>query len=536
VSSVPPASGPRDLQDDGLLGPPLEAQALTLARNVSARYAGIVTEAVLGLLLLPFNLAHLGAATYGVWVLAASVTSYFSTLDLGYSGALVKYVAHYRARRDVRGLNEILSSAFGVFAALGTVAYIAAVIVAALLGHLFHLTPSEVHTGRLVLLIISLNAAAGIAFSVFGAVINGYQRYYVNGAASIASSIAVGIANVVVLSLGFGLVPLVATTTVVRLLTFWLYRANAHRVFPGLRLRVGLMRWSRVREMTSFSVYYLLIDWGLRLNYAFDALVIGAFLGPASVTVWTVAQRLSELAQRLANQLNEVLFPTIVDHDTAARTDELRSVFVIGTRLSLAAVLPMAGALMMLADPLVRAWVGAELTGAVRVLQILALVVIVRVGSATALIVLKGAGQHRFVAGVTIVTAFANLALSVALIHPYGLPGVAVGTLIPVTAGAIAITFPAGCRRVGIPVRTAVGVGVWPALWPAFVMFGYLAATRHLVPPSIPAVMLQGAISATAYAVIFVGLGVSAAERSLYVSKALEIKTRALRRLVPENV
>jgi O-antigen/teichoic acid export membrane protein len=185
---------------------------------------------------------------------------------------------------------------------------------------------------------------------------------------------------------------------------------------------------------------------------------------------------------------------------------------------------------------LVRAWVGAELAGSVRVLQILALVVIVRVGSATALIVLKGAGQHRFVAGVTIGTALANLALSVALIHPFGLPGVAVGTLVPVTLGAIAITFPAGCRRVGVPIRTAVARGVWPALWPGFVMLGYLAATRHLVPPSIPAVMLQGAIGATIYAVIFIGLGVSAEDRSLFVSKALEIKARTLRRLVPENV
>ncbi len=51
-----------------------------------------------GLLVLPFNLAHLGKAAYGLWVLTTSITAYFSVLDLGYSGALVKFVAQYRAK------------------------------------------------------------------------------------------------------------------------------------------------------------------------------------------------------------------------------------------------------------------------------------------------------------------------------------------------------------------------------------------------------------------------------------------------------
>ena len=36
-------------------------------------------------------------------MLTASITAYFSVLDLGYSGALVKFVAQYRAKRDYAG-------------------------------------------------------------------------------------------------------------------------------------------------------------------------------------------------------------------------------------------------------------------------------------------------------------------------------------------------------------------------------------------------------------------------------------------------
>src|SRR4029450_10202698 len=100
---------------------------MTVARNVSTRYLAIGTEMAIGLLLLPFNVWHLGASAYGLWMLTASITSYFSVLDLGYSGALVKFVAQYRAKRDVQALNEVLSTMFFVFVGFGVLTYLTAI-------------------------------------------------------------------------------------------------------------------------------------------------------------------------------------------------------------------------------------------------------------------------------------------------------------------------------------------------------------------------------------------------------------------------
>ena len=70
-----------------------------------------------------------------------------------------------------------------------------------------------------MLLVTTVNVAAGIAFSVFGAVINGFQRYDLNNIVGTASGIATAIVNLIVLSLGFGLVGLVVRTTTVLVLT-----------------------------------------------------------------------------------------------------------------------------------------------------------------------------------------------------------------------------------------------------------------------------------------------------------------------------
>ena len=508
------------------------SEARTVGLNLSTRYLAIAAEMVVGLLVLPFNLAHLGKAAYGLWVLTTSITAYFSVLDLGYSGALVKFVAQYRAKSDTRALNEILSTTFYLFALFGVVTYLVAIVIAVFLNKVLTITPDQLHVGRVVLLVTSVNVAAGTAFTVFGAVINGFQRYDINNITGTVSSVLVAIVNVAVLWMGYGLIELVVATTIVRVLTYWVYRANAYRVFPALNLSPNNFRRSRLREVTSFSVFMLLIDWANKLNYSIDAIVIGIILGTTAVAIWSVGQRLAETTQRLTNQLNDILFPNIVDHSASSRTDRLQTLFLVGTRLSLATVVPIGVALMLMGDLLIHAWVGPDFHGSVIVVQLLALTVMIRVGVATAGTLLKGAGEHKLVAYTNVVTAVVNVALSVALARSIGLAGVAIGTLVPVSAAAIFVLFPAACRRVELPLTRAIGDAVWPAVWPAAAMAAYIAVTRPMIPVSLIPVIANMGVAALVYAATFIGLGISATERRLYLSKIFEATSRTRARVL----
>jgi O-antigen/teichoic acid export membrane protein len=508
------------------------SESTTVGKNLSTRYLAIGAEMAVGLLVLPFNLSHLGKSAYGLWALTTSITMYFSVLDLGYSGAVVKFVAQYRAKQDTRALNETLSTTFYLFAAFGVVTYLVAIVLAVFLDRILHLAPDQAHTARLVLLITSVSVALGTACAVFGAVINGFQRYDLNNIAGTASTVVIAVVNVLVLWAGYGLVELVAATTAIRVLTYWVYRANAYRVFPALRVRLDLFRRRRLRELTSFSVFMALIDWANKLNYSIDALVIGIMLGTGAVAVWSVGQRLAEATQRLTNQLNDILFPNIVDHNASERVDRLQRLFLVGTRLSLATVVPIAAVLMMMAGPLVHAWVGPGFDGSVIVVQLLALIVVVRVGNATASTLLKGTDRHRLVAAVNVVTAIVNVSLSVALVKPLGLAGVAIGTLIPVSVAAIFILFPASCSRVGLSIRRAVRDAVWPAVWPAGTMAAYVLISRPMIPQSLPAVLVSMCVAVSIYAATFLAFGIDAAERRFYISKVSEVTTR-MRVLLP---
>ena len=496
---------------------------MLIARNLSTRYLAIGTEMALGLVVLPMNVSYLGPSAYGLWMLTWSVTAYFTMLDLGYQNGLIKYVAQYRARADTQALNEILSTMFVVFAGLAAVAYLAAIVAAFNLDVVFQLSPEQVGLGRAVLLIVSLHVAAALAFGVFGGVINGFQRYDLNNIVGTITGIVTALVNIAVLLAGYGLIALVSATTAVRLVSYLVYRANAYRVFPQLSVRPSLFRRQRLREITPFSIHMAVIDWAHKLNHSFDVIVIGAFLNTTMVAVWAVAHRLSDAAQRLSNQLNEVLFPTVVDNDTASRLDRLQSILIIGTRLSLATVVPIAGTLMLNASPLILAWVGPDFAGSAVILQILAATVITRVGASTANTVLKGAGSHRLVAVTGVVTAVVNLSLSLLLIGPFGLLGVAIGTLIPVTIGSGLVLFPAGCKRLDVSIARAWRESIWPALWPAAVMTGFMLLTRPAVPPSLVFVVMHTVAGMLVYALIFGFFAVRPEERRFFIARIRQL-------------
>ena len=128
--------------------------------------------------------------------------------------------------------------------------------------------------------------------------------------------------------------------------------------------------------------------------------------------------------------------------------------------------------------------------------------------------------EHRLLTATNATTAAVNVLLSVALIRPLGLLGVALGTLIPVSLSAILVLYPAACRRVGLPVSRALSQAIWPAAWPAIVMIGVLSFGRRLAPPThLVEVALHLAVGGLVYIGLFLSLAIGAEERRFYWMK-----------------
>ena len=504
----------------------VDSRFLMFVRNVGTRYAAVVIQAVVGLLVLPINLKYLGPSAYGLWMLTASLTTYFSALDLGFGGAIVRFVAEYRARKDAKALNETLSTMFFVYSGIGVLCYLAAIGVSFALGHLFSLTPEQAATGQIVLLIVAVNIALHFVFSVYGGVTNGFQSHYLNNVVATATTILAAVVNVIVVIAGYGLIELVAATTACRVAPYFLYIRNAHRVFPQLEIRWAHFNRSRLRRLTGFSVYLAVIDWSTRLNYTVDTVVIGAFLNTGAVAIYVVAQRLAQAMLRVTQQLHVFLFPVVVDRAVKGTPEEQQLLMIRATRFQLATAAAVAGAVGADADRLVLAWVGPGYDTSAVLLQLLSFVVALRAWNGMPSTVLKGLGGHRWLSGVSASCAVANLLLSVLLVNQIGLIGVALGTVIPVTVVNAAVVFPRACRRLGIPAWRGYAEVLAPAAWPAVLVIAAMTQTRMLIPARLLPVVLHIALGMLTYAALFLRFGLDREERDWLGRKLGELWRR----------
>ena len=73
--------------------------------------------------------------------------------------------------------------------------------------------------------------------------------------------------------------------------------------------------------------------------------------------------------------------------------------------------------------------------------------------------------------------AVLNLALSVALVRPFGIVGVAIGTAVPVTLVAVGGLVPHCLPARRTCVQRVFREALWPALWPAAISLSILAFT-----------------------------------------------------------
>lgn len=509
--------------------PSIHRRSSTLSNLFSGtvtRYLLLAVNVGLGVFLMPFTIRHLGQTEYGLWMMVASLTYYFQLLDLGYGSSVVKQVTEADAHGDVKQVNRILSTFFVVYAALGALAAVGILaLIAFVIPRFPNLDAGQVHVARMLLGIMGVRVAIGFPMSVFGAATQARQRFALNNSVAIVVALANGALTYIVLSSGHGVVALVAATTGVSLLGYVAYVWTARVAFPEMSLHPSWFSRPLVREVTSLSVYFFMVDIAIQVGMNLDNLVVGAFIGTSAVAVYSVAMRLADYQRQFAGQFNSLLFPVVVRLGSTGRADALRQMLVQGTTLALALIVGVTICTIGFAAPLIHLWMGPGFEQSVPTLYILAVTSVVLVAQGPLGNVLLGTGRHRIVAMVSMADAVLNLGLSLLLVRSFGMLGVAAGTGIPVLVLNIFLILPLACRTVGIGVLEFLRTVVRPSLAGAVPAVALCLALRVAAPPhSVAAVVGEGALVGLAYLAGLVGFGLSADLRALVATPVTRLR------------
>ena len=141
------------------------------------------------------------------------------------------------------------------------------------------------------------------------------------------------------------------------------------------RPRLSLARW---REIMHFSRWLLLNNILIFANQRSDGLIVGKILGAATLGLYTIAYEIATLATtELVMPIRRALFPGYAKlaHDPVA----LRKSFVNGFALIIMLGAPSAVGIGLVADPMVRFLLGDKWLEAIPLLQVLAIIGLIKI-------------------------------------------------------------------------------------------------------------------------------------------------------------
>ena len=434
---------------------------MTFRLNVLASWIAHAVILLTGLILTPYILKTAGEHTYGGWIVLVAIAGYSRLLYLGFGETICHYVAKHAADEDWDQLNRVASCTSAVYLASATVAFLAGCLIAWLAPGIekFAGSPLPLRDIQIAMVLLGLNAAVSIAGSVFGGLLMGLQRFDLERGVQIAITATRLVLTVAFLRADHGLIVLAAVFLFVSTMEVVLMWVFARRLLPGLRIRPSLIDRRTMRETTGFSLFTSTAVVSEQLVYATDSIVIGFRLGLLAVVPYSIAHRLCEMMRQPIHQVGIVSLPRASELHRNRQTEQLTQLVLGSMGLSVL----LAGASLVggwsFGAMLVRIWMPPDYRSVAETHNLMLLLVAAQIIALPVGILRKslvGAGFVKLPSLLVFAGAIANLVVSLLLVGPYGVYGVAYGTLIPIVLIDGLLLLPIGLKHLGISRRRAI--------------------------------------------------------------------------------
>ena len=408
-----------------------------LARNVVTNLAAFGFGIAITFVLSPYIIQSLGDARYGAWALIAEMLGYYGLLDLGIRGAVTFHVATYLARERLDQTVQLIASAFWTLALLGSAAAAGGVGLALAFPHLFVKGDVDAAEILVAMTILACTIGATLPMEVFSASLVAQQRLDIVNAVDVVSRILVAVGIYIVLGAGGGLIALSLLQTGGKVLGWLSLYLCLKRRLPSVSLHPSLFRRSELKALTNIGSKTFVINLAQTILRRTDLVLIAMFMEVKWVTYYTLGRMLIAYTENAVFEITRAYTPRLTELYAKQTRPVLNELYFSGTRFAgVIAIVAIAGVWSFATDFLAL-WVGPDYVSGALTLRsdtvafLLGAAYLPRMIQSISRQLIFASGKLTFLMWLTIFEAAVNIVLTIALIRPYGLAGVAIGTAIP---------------------------------------------------------------------------------------------------------
>jgi O-antigen/teichoic acid export membrane protein len=460
--------------------------------NLLSSWGNHLVGILIGLFLMPYVLRTVGDTQYGLWLFICSIAGYSGLLNLGFGDTVSRFVAHHHAKAETTRINQVVSVVGAIYLGMTVVLIGLAGLLAWLAPWLYDWGDTPITEVRWVFVLLGANVAVGMLGSVFGGVIIGLQRIDLErGFQTLSGLTRLGL-TVLLLQQEHALITLAAIFLLTTLVENVGYLTVVFRQLPDLRIGRRYLNRETFKECFGFSMFALLENLASRLIDATDTIVIGVMLGTRYIIPYFVAHRLMTVIVQPLQLIGSIVMPRGAELGAHEHGDRLRLLVQKGLGISFLLTAGFFIGAWFFGGVVLETWLGRSYEQSHLILLILLGAQVV----ATPLHVLRGVlfgmGHVKVPSILYIIEAIANLVLTLILLKPFGLIGVALGTAIPIVIVELGLLLPYAMSILHFRRAHFLTSVVIPQLLPLAALWGYsfVVGVTFVISPSWLPVLL----------------------------------------------
>lgn len=407
-------------------------------RNAFFAILGRGLSVILGLMATPYIISRIGINNFGAWALLESIVAYFSLSDMGVGSSFTKFVAQYHTKKEYDNLSMVVSTGLLFYLVLGFIILLGSLLLKDwVLGQFsFKATSMEdiyfIYTSLVVVMCIRMTSMP------FWSVVAGTLRYDILNKTKMSAQAINFFGILSFLYLGYGLKGLAINAVIYAVIDIIIAVTFAFHVVPALEIRFNYNIRDIFANLFKYGLAVQIVAISEIINAQIDKIFLGMFSNVIFVGMYEIGAKIANVTNSLAGVVLPILIPTTSHLNAAGHGDEIRSLYIRGTKLIALAVVPITASVAFHAESLVLLWMGKggfePAATAARFLTIgFSIYLIGGVGR----LMSRGIGIPKYEMQGGVLISALNVILSYSMIRQWGIQGAVISSLISLAVGSV---------------------------------------------------------------------------------------------------
>jgi O-antigen/teichoic acid export membrane protein len=388
------------------------------------------------LLAAPFLLKHLGAAQYGVWILAATAVSSGGTVSGSFGDAAIKYVGECRGRQDWSGVRQIVRNMLAINLSLSGILAIILWFIAPYITRHIVMADRELQ----VVCLTSLRIGSGLLLvksvdNVFTSTLRAFETYGSTVRIAVCSRIVTLISAIILAGYSRTVVWIMVATMAISA-SGALAQALALRDKIGRFSPVPLWHRKTIANVASFGTFSWLQAIASMAFGQADRFFVGFMMGAPAVAYYGLCVQAAQPIHGLIASGMHFLFPHLSARFAVVPISEIRRKVVLAIKFNALLVGALSLPVILFGKRILIMWLGTAFARQPSFLFTTIALSFALLGmNVTAHYALLAVGQVRVVTYLNLFAGAAMLLLMLVLIPGHGLQGAALARIIygPIT-------------------------------------------------------------------------------------------------------